>query len=410
MHHKKLYFRYFAGLIAILLLFSGCTNVGTPPEADRPVMSPLPPNEETPPSDETPSSGEQPPSGTPSSTLSLWTKQMYRDALTGALLLPQSSSQYDRHLAKQLLPSCALQLADEIALLHQLNGFSVIKQAHYDDNSTEHISAYTLSGGIVQQGDSRKKALLLTLRSTANASGWYSNFDFSGDEDSFYATNFLTAAQSIFDEIKLILEEQDKDTLLLINGYSRGAACANLLGLLCNDLLGQEKVFVYTYATPTTVKKEASNTDAPNIFNHINTADIVPDLPLTAWGFGRAGIDKPLSGNAETAANKQQLISFLQTLSPSAMDYYNTRYSLSGPGVSEDGMTTYEMCLLLIRTVAERDLDQLQETLGAIQVGSAFYPLVSLLGELSPGMLLQAASLAGQHLAEVYYLLLSTGE
>ena len=66
-----------------------------------------------------------------------------------------------------------------------------------------------------------------------NDGEWYSNFDFapSHSADAVFAENFLFAAQNVFLSLDEILKGEE-NPLLLVAGHSRGAACANLLGVL----------------------------------------------------------------------------------------------------------------------------------------------------------------------------------
>lgn len=135
--------------------------------------------------------------------------------------------------------------------------------------------------------------------------------------------------------------------IILVCGHSRGAACANLLGVLLNAVYPFENVFVYTFATPATVRGDFDADKYKNIFNFINPLDLVPRLPLAEWGYKRAGIDFVLSGDAEAAERLRASVSSLYTLAPTISEYYNSRHSLTAAGLSDDGLTAFEMMLLI---------------------------------------------------------------
>ena len=53
-------------------------------------------------------------------------------------------------------------------------------------------------------------------------------------------------------------------------------------------------VFAYTFASPgTTTYANATADRYKSIFNIINEDDLVPQLPMSAWGFTRYGVNKP---------------------------------------------------------------------------------------------------------------------
>lgn len=138
---------------------------------------------------------------------------------------------------------------------------------------------------------------------------WSSNFDIGSDTENYYNITgehpdwlnkqnhkgFDVAANRIltaFDAYLQELEEQnllDKDAKrsILITGHSRGAAIANLLGKHFEDDPDFNS-FTYTMAAPysTTASDWSSYR---TIYNIMNTDDLVPYLPLKAWGFEKFG-------------------------------------------------------------------------------------------------------------------------
>ena len=76
--------------------------------------------------------------------------------------------------------------------------------------------------------------LIVAVRGTDGAGAWASNFDVtpSRDFDSPYAENFDLCARDILGTLEPYLTDEP---LVLVCGHSRGAACANLLGLLLQD-------------------------------------------------------------------------------------------------------------------------------------------------------------------------------
>lgn len=79
-----------------------------------------------------------------------------------------------------------------------------------------------------------------------------------------------------------------------VTGHSRGAGIANLVGANLTDQ-GNE-AFVYTFAAPNCTTAPASQTAMyNNIFNIVNVDDIIAELPLTDWQFGKYGVTKSMS-------------------------------------------------------------------------------------------------------------------
>ena len=81
------------------------------------------------------------------------------------------------------------------------------------------------------------------------------------------------------------------NTVLWITGHSRGGALANLVASKRID--AGYSVFAYTFASPgTTTYANATADRYKSIFNIINEDDLVPQLPMSVWGFTRYGVPK----------------------------------------------------------------------------------------------------------------------
>lgn len=87
-----------------------------------------------------------------------------------------------------------------------------------------------------------------------------------------------------------------------VTGFSRAAAVANVTAHNLNAAIGDgtldatpNDVFAYTFESPRTVTTDEPEYDvALNIFNIVNPADIVTQIPPAEWGYVRYGIDCPL--------------------------------------------------------------------------------------------------------------------
>ena len=316
----------------------------------------------------------------------------------GALILPASSSELSLQLAMTALTLCTGHGQDPERQLLERAGFTVLKQANYDKAPTDfsHTCAWTLGKRQILHEGRERTLLLVAVRGT-NGGEWISNFDFapSHDDDTQYAENFLLCAEEVLAGLRETLE-QEEDPLLLLCGHSRGAACANLLGVLLDEEQGEENVYVYTFATPTTLRGEALEKSYGNIFNFLNPCDVVTLVPPLSLGYGRAGQDIILPNDRETAEALRSSMAVMDGMSPSISEYYEVRHSLTGPGLSEDGLTAFEfMCLLA----------------GALGGGTAAMPELAPDSDFAPLAALgegggQDASLLMQHMPTTYLTLM----
>lgn len=138
----------------------------------------------------------------------------------------------------------------------------------------------------------------IIIRSHRYGGEWVSNCHAVDDAYPDHAAGFKEAADGVYDGVLAYLARRGFDrsrVRLWVCGYSRGGAVANLLGarLTFSSGIEKDRIFVYTFATPTTVFDRAARyTD--NIFNIISELDTVPRLPLRRWNLTRYGEDMSL--------------------------------------------------------------------------------------------------------------------
>lgn len=117
---------------------------------------------------------------------------------------------------------------------------------------------------------------------------WLSNFDVgNGDQH----RGFSLSAQKVVERVNIYLQENGlQNPRFWISGYSRSAAVGNLTAAMLSEqgLASDEQIFAYTFATPRTVRGEKARQHA-NIFNIVNSADLVPQVPLAAWNYSWYG-------------------------------------------------------------------------------------------------------------------------
>lgn len=128
---------------------------------------------------------------------------------------------------------------------------------------------------------------------------WLSNFNFSGEGAADHR-GFRAAEEEIQRALTTYvntLGTNPQHTRILITGHSRGGAIANLLAARLDTLSGTDNqlapasgIYAYTFAAPGATRAINQNsTDYDNIFNIVNESDIIPQLPLSIWGYGRYG-------------------------------------------------------------------------------------------------------------------------
>ena len=118
---------------------------------------------------------------------------------------------------------------------------------------------------------------------------WLSNLSVG---NSTVHTGFSEAAVEVYDRLFGYISRMHikRPFKIWITGFSRAAAIANILAayLENDDILPEEDVYVYTFATPATTKDpEAGSHD--NIFNIVGSTDLVPTIPFSDWGYDRYG-------------------------------------------------------------------------------------------------------------------------
>ena len=281
------------------------------------------------------------------------------------------------------------------------------------EGENRHVAAYSV---FVKNGE--RDQVIIAVRYTGDGE-WPLNMDLmpSGDYEAQIAENFHLAAQDILDTQAALLDGL-KDPLFLVTGHSRGAAVANILGARLTDRFGAESVYAYTFATPRTVRGDYPSYD--NIFNVINPCDMVPMLPLAAWGFERYGIDRVLPvdtadealiQSARQAYEKRSdkigsfqvwedggqamraLMDVCGELMPTVAEAYTQRHAIAHPGLAADepGLTGSELMMNLLTAA---DLSALT------QQENDFTPLIqAMLALRNRG---DAAALTANHMPSMY--------
>lgn len=325
-------------------------------------------------------------------------------AVPGAFMEP--SAEFSMATAFYVLSNFIQQDAQAAKAAFEDGGFEVLRQEHYgkDVSDHSHTSAYTLASGSMEIRGETRSVAVISVRGTGDGE-WYSNFDFAGESkgECRYAENFMAAAQDIFAGVKEHIDAMEKP-VIIATGYSRGAACANLLGMMLDENYGAEDVYVYTFATPNTLRSEVAGYE--NIFNLVNMNDMVTRMPLATWGFSRAGVDIELRQEGYVNTAMHGMFMSLLGICPDIDSYYNDRHSLTEHGLSEDGATVYEIFQLMagLLTADEAVSAQAQQQLGAVM--SSDNDFVGVLALFAGAGEEGEENMFSQHMPDVYVKLM----
>lgn len=177
----------------------------------------------------------------------------------------------------------------------------------------------------------------VVIRGTSGDNEWISNFNInnSGNSPTIHE-GFSKAETALLTDLNSYMKSLNlakSSTKFLITGHSRGGAVANLLAAYLSKtakLANPSDIYGYTFAAPNVAKVE--NNTYLNIFNAVNPADIVTEIPLADWGYSKYGVTYLLPDeqqlNAEDLAAAKKALSQLTTMAPTVKDFYKNKLSL----------------------------------------------------------------------------------
>ena len=155
------------------------------------------------------------------------------------------------------------------------HGFKDIIQPHYWNLLVPGVVGFTLAHKDIQIGNETKSLVVVVVRGSTPDVDWITNFISLisvGDTSLGFGMASSVARWELDAYIALqqSLNHIKKDPIVWITGHSLGGAVANLLAYdLNNTGWGQERVYAYTFASPTVVDENKAGPDA-NIFNILN--------------------------------------------------------------------------------------------------------------------------------------------
>ena len=285
----------------------------------------------------------------------------------------ESSTVYDPELAQYALQIAELCYAPSMQeSMLSIGGYRQVGvfNAERSENDGRHVATYAVYDRTLDTGTTE---VIIAIRGTGSEE-WKLNMDLmpSGNYDLPYAENFFLAAEDILTTQADYLSGLVSPAFL-VTGHSRGAAVANILGAELTERFGESNVFVYTFATPRTVRGEYKAYG--NIYNIINPADLVTYLPLPQWGFERYGIDIELPventalleaartayaarvdqfgafpASSDTVSATQRIVDAMAELAPDPASSATLIHAMNHPGpasAEENGVTASDFMLTL---------------------------------------------------------------
>ena len=169
----------------------------------------------------------------------------------------------------------------DLTLFYSGIGFEHLCISHtYHETSTENSVDFVIGH--------HDDIVIATFRGFDYKAQWINNFDLGSDGDH---QGFKTCAETfvpIFDNY--LMEYHLENAKILLTGYSRGGAIANVAAdiLLRSNPSNRDNYYVYTFEAPQGLN---SHTEYPNVFNIINDADLVPLFAPKQYEMYRCGRD-----------------------------------------------------------------------------------------------------------------------
>ena len=171
-------------------------------------------------------------------------------------------------------------------------------------NSSDSKAAFGIGKKEIMHEKEKCELVVLVIRGGVYGAEWADNFNIGSSGK--YHVGFEKSAKYIKKYVDEYISQKctNNKISLLITGYSRGGAIANILAAKYQSYAEKKLcVYAYTFASPNTViKDEKINCD--NIYNIIIPYDAITSLPPGEWGFAREGKDIIMPTENETEASK----------------------------------------------------------------------------------------------------------
>lgn len=164
---------------------------------------------------------------------------------------------------------------------------NIVCSSAYDVTTIDTI-AYTFAHKTILDD---KDLVFLCVRGFNYAQEWCDNFNvgLTGEHN-----GFSSKADIVNESLKNYMsvnEYSKENTIVLISGYSRGGAVANLTAKRVIDeelVANKENIYAYTFEAP---KAALEKGEYNNIYNLVSRGDMIPSFAPEAYGFTRYGVD-----------------------------------------------------------------------------------------------------------------------
>lgn len=244
---------------------------------------------------------------------------IYKDSL-----FDQSTSTFNKDLA--LFAFGAANNTDDVTTISSfyssLSFDDIYISQTYSQTPTTSSIAYCFAHKQVKDSD----VICVTVRGQNYKLEWVNNFMVGEAGDH---TGFADSASLVKADLDQYLSKYmaSTDLKVLITGYSRGGGVANNLAHKYlssqNSLLNETNLYVYTFEAPASIAI-SNNINYPNVFNLINSADIVCYVPPMKYGLVRCGIDIELyDNNLDAIARENGYLAKLPSFEAKAGSYAN---------------------------------------------------------------------------------------
>ncbi len=174
-------------------------------------------------------------------------------------------------------------------------GFIEMQSDDYDKNPSIYTVSTVMGHRKIGEGDDAFELIAIGVCGQGYLDEWESNFSILGDgsDESQLHDGFQRSSRLIYDRVFGYISSHHLSgpIKVWITGFSRAAAVSNITAawLSDSDMLGENNVFAYTFATPRTTRDPQSER-YQNIFNIVGKTDPVPLVPFADWGYDRYGV------------------------------------------------------------------------------------------------------------------------
>ena len=176
-------------------------------------------------------------------------------------------------------------------LLNKID-FEKIKVYDYVENNPNSIGTV-----IAHKSINGYDVLIVSIRGTRYDIEWESNFIAN---ETGNIKGFEDASNKVIERIKNYINENKikKSIKILVTGYSRGGAVANLTGVYLNEhkeefnIKSEKNIYVYTFEAP---NSSSSNKIYKNIHNIVNKNDLITYVYPKKWNLYNNGVTEELN-------------------------------------------------------------------------------------------------------------------